>query len=450
MNAQLIKLWDRLRSSFWFLPALMSAAAVALAVGGTALDGSVQSKLLQSMPWAYTGGAAGASLVLSTIASSMVTIAGVVFSMTLVALSLASSQLGPRLLRNFMRDRVNQVVLGTFVSTFIYCLLVLRTIRRQDEDGFVPHLSVTLGVALALASLAVLIYFIHHVAVTIQADAVVARVGSELLDAIDTLFPESGGAPADADPAPTAGNGLPAHFDADAEALAARGGGYLQQVDVDALVDAAAEADLLLRLECRPGQFVVEGQALLRCWPPGRLDDDRRRTLQAALVLGSQRTAVQDVEFTVSQLVEIAVRALSPGINDPFTAVASIDRLGAALHRLARRDLPSPRRLDPDGRLRVVTPVISFGGVLDTALAPIRQNARDSSVVLCRLLEAIDGAARVARRPHDREALRTQAMLVIRAARRNVPEVADRDRAEALHAQVLEHLRAPPPEARPG
>ena len=172
-----------------------------LALAAVALDEAVSDRWLQSLSWAYNGGAEGASPVLGTIAGSMITIAGVVFSMTLVALTLASSQLGPRLLRNFMRDTVNQAVIGTFVSTFVYCLLVLRTIRRADEVAFVPHLAVTLGVLLALVSLGVLIYFIHHVAVSIQADQVIARVGKELFESIERLYPRRiGDAPEGADP----------------------------------------------------------------------------------------------------------------------------------------------------------------------------------------------------------------------------------------------------------
>ena len=193
MKLLLRKHWDSLRSSFWFVPATMAACAVALALASVSLDEAVTYEWIKAQGWAYTGGAEGASLVLSTIAGSMITITGVVFSMTLVALSLASSQLGPRLLRNFMRDRMNQVVLGTFVATFVYCLVVLRTIRRADEVLFVPHISVTFGVLLALVGLGVLIYFIHHVSVSIQADEVVARVGKELMAEIDRLFPEESG-----------------------------------------------------------------------------------------------------------------------------------------------------------------------------------------------------------------------------------------------------------------
>ena len=185
MKTMLLKYWDRIRSSFWFVPSAMALAAIAVAFATVAVDELMVEKVLQMPSWIYTGGADGASLLLSTIAGSMITIAGVVFSMTLVALSLASSQLGPRLLRNFMRDATNQMVIGTFVSTFAYCLLVLRTIRRADETLFVPHLAVSVGVLLAVVSLAVLIYIIHHVAVSIQADQVIAHVSEELIEGIE-------------------------------------------------------------------------------------------------------------------------------------------------------------------------------------------------------------------------------------------------------------------------
>lgn len=250
MKAHLLEYWERLRSSFWFVPGILTGAAVALASVTVALDESVTvGEWMAGQSWAYTGGAEGASLVLSTVAGSMITIAGVVFSMTLVALSLASSQLGPRLLRNFMRDTRNQVVLGTFIATFVYCLLVLRTIRRAEEAFFVPHLSVTIGVLLALVSLGVLIYFIHHVSVSIQADEVVARVNHELIHGINRLFPESMGRGNTRTAAEVAGARLPEAFDREARPVGAAEDGYLQSVDPDALMELATQENALFRLE---------------------------------------------------------------------------------------------------------------------------------------------------------------------------------------------------------
>jgi len=430
MKTLLLKYLDRLRSSFWFVPAVMACLAAALAICAVELDKAIVDKAiaegwLQRLGWTYSGGAEGASLLLGTVAGSMIAIAGTVFSMTLVALSLASSQLGPRLLRNFMRDTANQVVLGTFVATFVYCLLVLRTIRRVDEVAFVPHLSVSIGVLLAMVSIGVLIYFIHHVSVSIQADVIVARVGSELEDGIERLFPahlgkpgsESSNTPTDAD--------LPAAFAREARAVGALADGYLQRIDTEALMALASQEDLLLRLERRPGHYLVKGRALVMAWPGNRVTETLVDKMNAAFVLGNQRTATQDVEFSFHQLVEIAVRALSPGINDPFTAIACVDRLGSGLCRLARRDMPSALRFDPHGRLRLVARASSFAGIVDTAFNQIRQSARSNPAVAIRMLDAIAQIAGHVQRLPDAACLQRHAGMIIRGSRETVPEPGD-------------------------
>jgi uncharacterized membrane protein len=253
---RLRNLGERLWTTFWFLPSLMTLAAVALSFGVIAVDNRVQSKALGEFSpywWLYTGGAEGARTLLSAVAGSMMTVVGVAFSITIVSLQLASSQFGPRLLRNFMRDTGNQIVLGTFVATFMYCLLVLRTVRGEDGigDTFVPHVAVTVGVLLAACSVAVLIYFIHHSAAAIQADNVVATVSADLAATIDRLFPEPVGRPAGA---PT-NAGLPEDFDAQAVPVPAPRTGYLQTVDPDELMRVAKHHDLVFRLSVRPGQF---------------------------------------------------------------------------------------------------------------------------------------------------------------------------------------------------
>jgi uncharacterized membrane protein len=416
---------------------VLAAATVALDESAT-----VESWMVEQ-DWAYTGGAEGAGQVLSTIAGSMITIAGVVFSMTLVALSLASSQLGPRLLRNFMRDTRNQVVLGAFIATFVYCLLVLRTIRRAEEIAFVPHLSVTTGVLLAIVSLGVLIYFIHHVSVSIQADEVVARVNAELLDGIDRLFAESirPGAPRPADV--RAGAGLPAALDGEARPVASADDGYLQSIDLDALLALAKEENALFRLERRPGQYVVMGCPLATVWPGDRVTEPLAERINSAFILGHRRTTVQDIEFPIHQLVEIAVRALSPGINDPFTAITCVDRLGSALHRLAQREMPSPYRLDEQDRLRLVVPAVGFPEILNASFGPIRQYARSSAVVTIRLLESIAVIAGAAHRPTDRAALLRQAEMIVRGARQALPEDGDRRDVEERYRDVSRALLGP-------
>ncbi|MDP3252579.1 MAG: DUF2254 domain-containing protein [Hydrogenophaga sp.] len=441
MKALLLTYWDRLRSSFWFVPAAMACLATALALGAVALDEYTTEDGLIQLGWSYGGGAEGASLLLGTVAGSMIAIAGTVFSMTLVVLSLASSQLGPRLLRNFMRDKVNQVVLGTFVATFVYCLLVLRTIRRADETAFVPHLAVGIGVLLAMVSIGVLIYFIHHVSVSIQADEVVARVGRELDEGIDQLFPGHLGKPGSESSGTLQEASLPQAFEHQARAVGAAMDGYLQLIDADALMKLACEEDLQLRLERRPGHYFVRGRAMVMVWPGDRVTEALADKVRAAFVVGNQRTSTQDVEFSFLQLVEIAVRALSPGINDPFTAIACVDRLGSALCCLAQRDVPSPQRFDSQGRLRLVAPGPSFAGIVGTAFNQIRQNSRSNPTVSIRMLEAIAQVASHVRDTEDMACLQRHADMILSGTREGVPEANDRLDVEASYREASRACR---------
>lgn len=452
MKLQPLKYWDLVRTSFWFVPSFLAAGATGLASAAVALDRAVTDEQIRSLGWwVYTGDAEGASVVLGTIAGSMITIAGVVFSMTLVALSLASSQLGPRLLRNFMRDTTNQVVLGTFIATFVYCLLVLRTIRRNEPLEFVPQLSVTGSVLLALISLALLIYFIHHVSVSIQANEVVARVGEELLEGIDRLFPEHIGQekPRLADEPPSAC--MPETFEREASPVGSAADGYLQLIDAAELMKLAMREDLLLRIELKPGHYAVKGRPLLLAWPGDRVSEALRAGLHSAFVLGKHRTTIQDAEFAVHQLVEVAVRALSPGINDPFTAVACVDRLASGLCRLVQRNTPSPYRFDELGRLRVVAAPNPLSGIVDAAFDQIRQHARSSAAVSIRLMETIVEIARVVQRPADRITFQRHADMIARGAREGLPEPEDRRAVEVRYqaaTQALQERDAVPTESR--
>lgn len=436
MRVQLLKYWDHVRSSFWFLPSLMAAGAVALAILAVMLDRTVSDRWLRTAAWVYSGGAEGASAVLETIAGSMITIAGVVFSLTLVALSLASSQFGPRLLRNFMRDTTNQLVLGTFIATFLYCMLVLRTIRRAEEGAFVPHLSVTLGVVFAMASLWVLIYFIHHVSVSIQAEEVIAKVGTELDSTMDRLFPEAVEA-ADGRDESDRDAGHPKQDLSDRHdcecSIISGGDGYLQIVDLEALVKFAQESDTVLRLERRPGHYIVRGSVLLSVWPAERIDKGARKRMMAAFVLGTQRTSSQDVEFAILQLVEIGARALSPGVNDPFTAISCVDRIGSALCRMAQRSMPQPLYYDTEQRLRIIAISTTFADLTDAAFNQLRQYARSSAAVTLRLLETIAVIAAFVTRPADRAALGRHADMIARGGAEALPEIEDRKAVDARY-----------------
>lgn len=431
MKAQFFKYWNRVRSSFWFIPVVMSCWAVALAYVTIALDDPVTEWFRISWGWTFTVGAEGASSLLGTVAGSMITIAGVVFSMTLVALSLVSSQLGPRVLRNFMRDTTTQVVLGTFVATFLYCLLILRTIRRAEEVAFVPHLSVTLGVLFAVASVGVLIFFIHHVAFSIQANEIVARVGTELLEGIDRLYPKQIERETLKVSMELPDAGFLDTFEQEACPVVATGDGYIQFIDKDALIALAKQEDAVIRLEQRPGHYVVAARPLVLVWPGNRVADQQfTHRVNLAFALGHVRTPSQDIEFAVDQLVEIAVRALSPGLNDPFTAIVCVDYLGSALCRLIQRDTPSPYCHDGQNQLRVIAPAVTFPAVTDAAFNQIRQYGRSSAAVTIRLLETIAVVATFAHRPEDRAALLRHAEMIARGARDGLSEEEDRRAVE--------------------
>jgi uncharacterized membrane protein len=418
----------------------MAGGAMVLAFATVALDTLVTDWLTLKWGLNFTGGAEGASSLLGAIAGSMITIAGVVFSMTLVALSLASSQLGPRLLRNFMRDTTTQMVLGTFVATFLYCLLVLRTIRRAEEVAFVPHLSVTFGVLLAVVSVGVLIYFIHHVSVSIQANEIVARVGTELIEGIQRLFPKNIGQGAPRIPAEPPDAGFLETFDRESRPIGSAGDGYLQFVDGDALIALAMQEDVVIRLERRPGHYVVATRPLALVWPGNKVTDQLIDRINSAFALGNQRTSGQDVEFAVNQLVEIAIRALSPGVNDPFTAMVCVDHLGSALCRLAELDMPSPYRHDTQEKIRVITPVFTFPDVTDAAFNQIRQYGRSSTAVTIRLLETIAEVAGSVHRPEDRAALLRHAKMIARGARDGLLEDEDRQVVEEHFQSVNQVL----------
>ncbi len=443
MKAQILEYWDLIRSSFWFLPVLMVCGTVALAFTTVALEAPTQEWLRERWGWSFGGGTEGASAVLATIAGSMITIAGVVFSMTLVALSLTSSQFGPRMLRSFMRDTTTQLVLGTFVSTFLYCLIVLRTLRRTEEMVFVPQLSVSFAVLLAVVSVGVLIYFIHHVAVSIQANEIVARVSAELLRGIDRLFPAEIGRGCQDVECPPPDDEFLERLEAEAGTIDSARDGYVRFIDGDALMALAVAQDVVLRLERKPGHYVVAGHPLVLVWPGDRIDDALIEGIQLAFALGTQRTLGQDIEFAIDQLVEIALRALSPGLNDPFTAIVCLDHLSSALCRLAELEPASPYRHDAEDRLRVIAPPMSFSGIVDAALNQIRQDGRSNVAVTIRLLETIAVVARSTRREEDRASLLRHAEMVARGAPEALSEGEDRRQVEERYQRALRLLAEP-------
>ena len=347
---QLKRYWSALPSSFWFVPSLIVAGSIALAMVLIEAHSTGSAQWLARWPRLFGSSAAGAREMLSTIAGSMMTVVGVTFSMTLVTLALASSQYTSRILRNFMRDRVTQVVLGIFTGIFAYCLIVLRTIRGGDEGGFVPSLAVFFAVVLAMGGIGVLIFFIHHIAASIQASSIIASVADETMVAVDRLFPQKlGQGPPDGDEDQALLPLREQHW----QTVQAQRNGYIQSVDNAALLRLAREHKTIVRMERGIGDFVVHDTLLASLAlevPPGK---EVIAAVQAAYSIDRYRTVYQDCAFGIRQIVDMALRALSPGINDTTTAVMCVDYLTAILARLASRNIPSSHRYE-EGELRVI------------------------------------------------------------------------------------------------
>jgi uncharacterized membrane protein len=437
MKAHLRKLWDSLRSSYWFVPALMTIAAVLLWAGTSTLDRALSAAGALPSAWLYADDIDAVRTLLLAVAGAIIGLVGVVFSITMVPLTIAAAQFGPRLLRTFLRDTGTQITLGTFVATFIFCMLVLLRLRGNPAQPL-PQVSVTVGLFLALVSFSVLIYFINHVAVSIQAPVVAAEVSAELHAAIDRELPhllDQATAPA------RVTDEVPPDFMRAARLVLARSSGYIQARDEDGLLQRATEHNLVMQLLRQPGDFVVQDTPLAFLWPGAAASQDLDVAVNAAFLLGPQRTLVQDVTFGINELVEMAIRALSPAINDPFTAMTCLDWIGTALCRVCPRTFPPPVRCDDQGRVRLMMPVVTFTDLTDAAFSPIREAGRTNTAVTLRLLDTIMIVAECVRTEEQRAALLRHATVIERGCEIGLPEAADRQAVVARYkavARVLE------------
>ena len=440
MKTIVINLWESLKTSFWFLPGLIVISSIIISYFTIAVDKSCNANTYQLPEILFTGGAEGARAVLATIAGSMITITGVTFSITIVALTLASSQFGPRLMRNFMKDRGNQVVLGIFNATFIYCLLILRSVDTTETYAFVPNISTSFAVVLALINVGILIYFIHHISSSIQADHIISSVYKELMASIDRLFPEELGYDVNQEKIDAVDQVQQKTCQKSCD-LVAKQSGYLQAINNEALMDKITTNDWLIRIHYRPGEFIVEGSPLVTLYYDYEFKDDDTEKILQSFLIGDKRTPEQDIEFSIHQLVEIAARALSPGINDPFTAITCIDRLGSIMGRLCSKKFPSARRCDDQGNLRIMTKPFTFVGITNGAFDQIRQYSQSNAAVTIRLLEIIKIIAPLARNQPQREVLLKQAQMIERVSRQSLPDENDQKDMQERYQDLLEALR---------
>ncbi|MEO6458700.1 MAG: DUF2254 domain-containing protein [Chloroflexia bacterium] len=424
MKTNIIKAVEQARSSLWVLPAAITLIAGLLAFLLVEIDRRAGSntELFRLLPWAFEGGAESARAVLTTIAGSMITLAGTVYSITIVALTLASMQFAPRVLRGFMRDRSNQVVLGFFVATFTYCLLVLRTVRSEEGIEFVPGRAVAGGVVLALVSLGMLIYFIDHIFHGIQVSSIINSVTNETVEQINHIYPEPWSADdLQADPLP----GQPMRvvtLPDDWTPIPANQSGYLQYIDYKGLFSLAVQASIVVKQERPNGSFVLDGGPLVYISPASSLTPTLRGQINAAFVLGNHPTMQQDVAYGIRRLVDIALKAISPAVNDPTTALNCIDYLGAILATLGNRKLPELDRADSSGQVRLIVYERTFHDLVRLAFDQIRHYGAADPVIGIRLLDTIGHIAQVIKNPANREVLCEHIEKIVSGAERTIAD----------------------------
>lgn len=437
----LVPRWRReaLRTTLWVVPTLMVALAIVLFALSNQLDRLAADGTVTLPTWLNSGGADAARQILIGIAAAVITVVGVVFSITILALQLASQQFGPRMLRSFIRDLGTQISLGAFVATFVYSVLTLASVASAPATPFVPHVSISIALVLMLADLGVLIYFIHHVATSIQLTSVVAGIAQDFRSTLEDL---RGGAAASRY-RPTgvgaARGAPPPELDREGASVPADASGFLQAVGHDHLVQIAVSSEAVIRLLHRAGHFVVQGQSLAVVWPPSAAAEVSE-ALHRAHIVGRSRTMTQDPGFAIDQLAEVAIRALSPAVNDTFTALNCIDWLGDCLCRVAREPLPDGVYRDPSGAVRLIDPVITFDRLVKGAFDKIRQAGRGMPAVLIRQLDNLGKVSTMFNPAETPETIARHAELILEASDGSIPQASDREDVRRAFESLMAKL----------
>ena len=418
MNLQLRlrSLWNDVTSSLWFRPTVFTVIGAILAVISLLLD---QYADFGSLPF-LNPGVDDARAILSSITSSMLTVTSVTFSIIMVALVLASQQFSPRILRNFMRDSASQNVLGIFIGTFFFSLLVLGRVTDTKQTIFVPTISLLVSILLSTLSVGALIFFIHHIAEHIQVTNIVASIAHRTIGLLDGRFPNMIGA------SPEAAAAEPDLPESEPAPVRTRESGYLQAIDTDRLLEIAVEHNIIIRLERAIGDFIPLNSVIAAVWPAEAVSDDLKDVFHQAYEMGSERTLFEDILFGLRQLVDIAVKALSPGVNDPTTAGNCIDRLMDILVRAAGRPDPAIFRYDQHHALRVIVRGATFDEMVDMAFLQIRQYGASDVAVTLRMLEALYEIALATEEAPRRKNLWRHAGMICRAAKQHIEEPFDR------------------------
>jgi uncharacterized membrane protein len=417
---KLLFLWNELKGSFWFIPVIIITVSTFLAIGLIYIDEMVDVSQDGMGRFFFVNSPDSARSILSTISAAMMGVAGTVFSITLVALTLASSQFGPRLIKNFMYVRLNQVVLGAYISTYLYCLLVLNAVKKGDDFTFIPSISILVAIIATIVNIVLLIIFIHRIAISIQADYVISDISGFISKQIKTLFPEKIGDEKEKDlDIAIVRSGYSSR-----QPIKSPKSGYLQYIDGETLLKTVRKKDSMMELFYRPGGHLVENIEIGTLYSNGIWEKEDLKEITDQFVIDKTKTSQQDLEYSILQMVEIAVRALSPGVNDPFTAIACIDNLTSTMSYLATAKFPSKYRFDEEGNLRIIADTVDFEGILDAAFNQIRQFSGGSPAVIIRLMEALVTVGGFTNE-EDKKALIKHAKMVLNLGKRTIEEEND-------------------------
>ena len=379
--------WDRLKVSFWFFPVVMSLGAILLSWVLYWLDGLVPNEILEKSRIILSGSPDQIRTMFVSMAGTILATAGVVFTLLTLPLSTVAAQYGSRLLRVFLGDRTTQLVLGMFVATFVYCLAAALSIPPTEVEPDGPQITITVGLFLMLATFASLILLVQHISTMLQAPNIAAAAGAELRNVVLAEIPEQvekiDGIKGELKIIPDTlvkKEGYP---------LIVRQSGSIQYIDPDYILTLAQENDLIIHLLRKPGHIVWRGMQVATVWPANRVDEDLERLLQNAFRIGNTRTPTQDVAYGFNQLVEMAVRAMSPAINDPYTAMTCLNYIGEGLALFVRQGEKSPYYYDQDNQLRLILEPITFTELIDGAIDMLRHASCDNASVLIHMLKVI-------------------------------------------------------------
>lgn len=431
--------WDRLQVNFWFVPAIMALAAILLVVVMHWVDSQYDENILANFRMIVSGEASELRSFMLGMAVTILTTTGIVFTLLTLPLSTVAAQYGSRLLRVFLSDRTIQLVLGQFVATFIYCFVAAVSIQPNDPD---VSITFTIGILLMLVAVGCLILLIQHISKMLQAPFIAAIAGAELLKVVQKHISSVESRFEQKDP-------IDQHTQIDrgeseGYPVQVQQAGYIQYIDPEYILMVAQTQNLVIHLLCKPGQFLWQGMTFAMIWPPERVNRDIEKEILKAMQIGNQRTPTQDIEYAVDQLVEMAVRAISPSNNDPFTTMTCLDYLGQGLAHLARVEDDQAISLDQNNQIRLLFKVISFPELVDTAFEMLRHSSRNNATVLVHMLNVIDQIGRDAPLPQKRHVLLHQVKLIVAESQDSNLIEADQQgvcqRAEEVEQRLLASL----------